>query len=72
MKYESPTADDRRIWDLWLTGTYQAAIVVGEDVGTKVEHQPVGAEGQTQPQCHAAQDEQRQPGLEASAAHCRT
>jgi len=33
MKYESPTADDRRIWDLWLTGTYQAAIVVGEDVG---------------------------------------
>src|SRR5262249_12206275 len=33
MKYESPSADDRRIWDLWLTGTYQPAIVVADESG---------------------------------------
>jgi hypothetical protein len=33
MKYEPPTSDDRRIWDLWLTGTYQAAIVAGCEAG---------------------------------------
>jgi acetylserotonin N-methyltransferase len=33
MQYESPTADDRRMWDLWLTGNYQAAIVVADESG---------------------------------------
>ena len=28
-----PTTDDRLIWDLWLTHTYQAAIVVADDAG---------------------------------------
>ena len=32
-KYEAPTTDDRRIWDLWLTGLYQSAIVAGDDAG---------------------------------------
>jgi acetylserotonin N-methyltransferase len=32
-KYEAPSADDRRIWDLWLTGTYQGAIVAADDAG---------------------------------------
>jgi len=32
-KYEAPTADDRRIWDLWLTGNYQAAIVAADESG---------------------------------------
>jgi acetylserotonin N-methyltransferase len=31
--YEAPTSDDRRIWDLWLTGTYQAAIVAADEAG---------------------------------------
>jgi len=31
--YESPTADDRRIWDLWLTGNYQTAIVAADESG---------------------------------------
>jgi acetylserotonin N-methyltransferase len=33
MKYESPGADDRRMWDLWLTGNYQAAIVAADEAG---------------------------------------
>jgi cyclopropane fatty-acyl-phospholipid synthase-like methyltransferase len=33
VKYEPPTADDRRLWELWLTGTYQAAIVAADDAG---------------------------------------
>ena len=32
-KYEAPSTDDRRIWDLWLTGTYQSAIVAADDAG---------------------------------------
>jgi acetylserotonin N-methyltransferase len=32
-KYEAPTTDDRRLWDLWLTQTYQGAIVVADDMG---------------------------------------
>jgi hypothetical protein len=32
-KYEAPSADDRRIWDLWLTGTYQASIVASCEAG---------------------------------------
>ena len=32
-KYEAPTSDDRRIWDLWLSGTYQAAIVAADEAG---------------------------------------
>jgi acetylserotonin N-methyltransferase len=32
-KYEAPTSDDRRIWDLWLSGTYQGAIVAADDAG---------------------------------------
>ena len=33
LPYEPPPADDRRIWDLWLTHTYQGAIVVADDMG---------------------------------------
>lgn len=33
MRYEAPSTDDRRIWDLWLTGTYQTAIVAADDAG---------------------------------------
>src|SRR5262245_41873457 len=32
-KYKAPTADDRGIWDLWLTGNYQAAIVAADEAG---------------------------------------
>jgi acetylserotonin N-methyltransferase len=32
-KLEAPSTDDRRIWDLWLTGTYQGAIVAADDAG---------------------------------------
>jgi acetylserotonin N-methyltransferase len=32
-KYTAPPTDDRRIWDLWLTGTYQGAIVAADDAG---------------------------------------
>ena len=32
-KYETPAADDRRIWDLWLTHTYQGAIAVADEQG---------------------------------------
>ena len=32
-KYEAPSTDDRRIWDLWLSGTYQGAIVAADDAG---------------------------------------
>ncbi len=31
--YEAPTADDRRLWDLWLSGLYQPAIVAAEEAG---------------------------------------
>lgn len=31
--YEPPTTDDRRIWDLWLSGTYQSAVVAADDSG---------------------------------------
>src|ERR1051326_7524745 len=33
MKYNAPTAGDRHIWDLWLTGTYQASVVVAAEAG---------------------------------------
>src|SRR5262245_57008558 len=32
-KYEAPSTDDRRIWDLWVTGVYQEAIVAAADAG---------------------------------------
>jgi hypothetical protein len=32
-KYEAPPADDRLIWDLWLTHTYQGATAVADDQG---------------------------------------
>jgi acetylserotonin N-methyltransferase len=32
-KYEAPSSDDRRIWDLWVSGTYQGAIVAADDAG---------------------------------------
>ena len=35
-KYEAPSTDDRRIWDLWLSGTYQGAIVAADDAGVFV------------------------------------
>lgn len=33
MKYVAPPTDDRRIWDLFLSGTYQAAVVVADEAG---------------------------------------
>ncbi|HEY2381019.1 MAG TPA: methyltransferase [Terriglobia bacterium] len=33
MKYEQPGTDDRRIWDLLLTQTYQAAVVAADEAG---------------------------------------
>jgi len=32
-RYAAPAIDDRRIWDLWLSGTYQAAIAAADDSG---------------------------------------
>jgi acetylserotonin N-methyltransferase len=32
-KYEAPGTDDRRIWDLFLTGNYQAAVVAACETG---------------------------------------
>ena len=32
-KYEMPSTDDRRIWDLWLTGVQQGAIVAADEAG---------------------------------------
>jgi acetylserotonin N-methyltransferase len=31
--YEPPTANDQRIWELWLTQTYQGAIVAADEMG---------------------------------------
>src|SRR5688572_30507509 len=31
--YTAPTTDDRRIWDLFLSDTYKATVVVGDDEG---------------------------------------
>jgi len=31
-RYEPPSTDDRRIWDLWLTHTYQGAIATADDM----------------------------------------
>jgi acetylserotonin N-methyltransferase len=31
--YAAPTADDRRLWDLWLSGMHQPAIVAAEEAG---------------------------------------
>src|SRR3954468_3885955 len=31
--YQAPSTDDRHIWDLWLTGLYQVAIVAADDAG---------------------------------------
>ena len=31
--YAAPSTDDRRIWDLWLSGAYQGAIVAADDAG---------------------------------------
>lgn len=41
-KYETPTTDDRGIWDLWLSGTYQGAIVAADDAGifTSLDKEP--------------------------------
>jgi O-methyltransferase/methyltransferase family protein len=46
-KYEAPSADDRRIWDLWLTGTFQGAIVAADDAGIfeALAQQPATIEG---------------------------
>jgi hypothetical protein len=33
VKYEAPSTDDRRIWDLWLSGVHQGAIVAADDAG---------------------------------------
>jgi hypothetical protein len=41
-RYETPTTDDRHIWDLFLSGTYQAAVVAADDAGifTSLEKEP--------------------------------
>ena len=46
MKYAPPTADDRRMWDLWLTGTYQAAIAAAEEAGvfSSLDKQPAAVD----------------------------
>jgi acetylserotonin N-methyltransferase len=31
--YTAPTPDDRRLWDLWLSGVYQPSIVAAEQAG---------------------------------------
>ena len=31
--YLSPSTDDRRMWDLWLTGMYQSTVVAADDAG---------------------------------------
>src|SRR5205085_5410524 len=31
--YAAPTTDDRRLWDLWLSGVHQPAIVAAEQAG---------------------------------------
>src|SRR5687767_12724196 len=31
--YLAPTTDDRRMWELWLSGMYQPAIVTAEEAG---------------------------------------
>ena len=31
--YVAPTTDDRRLWDLWLSGVHQPAIVAAEEAG---------------------------------------
>src|SRR5688572_30263415 len=31
--YAAPTVDDRRMWDLWLSGLHQPAIVAAEEAG---------------------------------------
>jgi hypothetical protein len=45
-KYEAPSSDDRRIWDLWLSGMYQGAIVAADDAGvfTALAKQPAAIE----------------------------
>jgi hypothetical protein len=45
-KYEAPSSDDRRIWDLWLSGMYQGAIVAADDAGvfTALAEQPAALE----------------------------
>lgn len=32
-EYAAPSTDDRRIWDLWLSGMHQGAIVAADDAG---------------------------------------
>jgi hypothetical protein len=34
--YDAPSTDDRRIWDLWLSGMHQGAIVAADDAGVFV------------------------------------
>jgi hypothetical protein len=31
--YAAPTVDDRRMWDLWLSGLHQPSIVAAEEAG---------------------------------------
>lgn len=49
-KHAPPTTDDRRIWDLFLSGTYQASICVADDAGlftSLYEHPSTIAEAAT-------------------------
>ena len=31
--FDAPSADDRRMWDLWLSGLHQPAIVAADEAG---------------------------------------
>ena len=44
MLYSPPTSDDRGIWDLWLTQTYQGTVVAADEAGifTTLENAPAG------------------------------
>ncbi len=37
MKYEAPTTDDRRIWELFLSHTYVTSVIAADDTGIYAE-----------------------------------
>src|SRR5262249_13095016 len=45
--YETPTTDDRQIWDLWLSAVYPPAMAVADEVGVfeSLSREPAAIEG---------------------------